>query len=100
MKKVVTLFVISIFLISGISLINAQQLTKEDKNTTFETLNQDDIVSMLQQLDEEMMLGYIENLVEIAVKYDEARFTGTAGCLEAMRYIVQEFSSFGMNVRS
>jgi hypothetical protein len=55
---------------------------------------------MLAQLDEEMMQGYIQKIVEITQKYPESRFTGTDGCDEVHNYIVKEFSSMGLNVRS
>ena len=99
MKKIITLFFVSIFLISSTSTISAQITTKEYKEMNFETLNKNDIVSMLQQLDEEMMLGYIQDLVEIAKRQETARLTGTEGCEEARDYILNELFNMGISTK-
>jgi hypothetical protein len=86
-------------LISTISIVNSENITKKDNATILKTLNEDDIVSMLEQLDEEMMQGYIQDLVEIAESYDASRLTGKEGCEEARDYILNEFFNIGINTK-
>ena len=83
------------------SIISGTQIRKNnDDPIILLSVGEDDIASMLEQLDEEMFLGYVEDLVAIAEKYEEARFTGTDGCVEARNFIIQEFANMRLNVRS
>ncbi|MFE3846087.1 M28 family peptidase [Thermoplasmatota archaeon] len=98
-KKLFVLVVIFCFLINSLVVtgmfINNNKLVVSPPNN-----EEDNITLMLEQLTEEMFLSYVEELVSIAQKYEEARFTGTEGCEEARNFIIQEFSNMGMNVRS
>ena len=98
-KKLFVLVVIFCFLINSLVVtgmhINNNELVVSPPNN-----EEDNITLMLEQLTEEMFLSYVEELVAIAEKYVEARFTGTDGCEEARNFIIQEFSNMGMNVRS
>lgn len=98
-KKLFVIVVIFCFLINSLVVtgahINNNELVVSPPNN-----EEDNITLMLEQLTEEMFLSYVEELVAIAEKYVEARFTGTEGCEEARNFIIQEFSYIGMNVRS
>ncbi len=98
-KKLFVLVVIFCFLINSLIVtgmhINNNELVVSPPNN-----EEDNITLMLAQLTEEMFLGYVEEIVAIAEKYQESRFTGTEGCEEARNFIIQEFSNMGMNVRS
>jgi len=98
-KKLFVIVVIFCFLINSLvatgAHINNNELVVSPPNN-----EEDNITLMLEQLTEEMFLSYVEELVAIAEKYVEARFTGTDGCEEARNFIIQEFSNMGMNVRS
>jgi len=98
-KKLFVIVVIFCFLINSLvatgAHINNNELVISPPNN-----EEDNITLMLEQLTEEMFLSYVEELVAIAEKYVEARFTGTDGCEEARNFIIQEFSNMGMNVRS
>jgi len=54
----------------------------------------EDVVSLIQQIDESMMLGYLENLTAFG-----PRVTATAACDEAGKYIYNEFKGMGLDVR-
>ncbi len=54
----------------------------------------DNIVDIITQIDESMILGYIENLTSYG-----PRVTGETGCIDAAEYIYNEFSSMGLEVR-
>jgi hypothetical protein len=99
-KKLLSLFVICCFL-SSASIISGNQIKKNnDPDISSLSVGENDIALMLEQLDEDMFLGYVEYLVAIAEKYEEARFTGTDGCEEARYFLVQEFANMRMDVRS
>ena len=51
----------------------------------------EEVIEMIQQLDEEMILGYLEDLVAFG-----PRVTGTNECEEAGDYIYNEFQSMGL----
>lgn len=53
-----------------------------------------DVVELIEQLDEDMMLGYLENLTAFG-----PRVTGQPACEEAGRYIYSEFEDMGLSVR-
>jgi hypothetical protein len=54
----------------------------------------EDIISMIQQLNETMYTGYLENITSIG-----PRVTGTPACDQAGRYIYNEFKNMGLEVR-
>jgi len=67
-------------------------LMREPPHTT---ATMDDIViSMLQQVDESIYLGYLEDLVAFG-----PRLTGTSACIAAAGYIYNQFASMGLAVR-
>ena len=101
MKKIISILIITIFLTSSTSIIAGRN---EVKNENIKSLNYENIGELIQQLDEEMMLGYIEDLVDISNKYRvtfpyNARLTGTIGCEEGAEYIYNKFSEMGLDVR-
>ena len=99
-KKLLVFFISSVFLCSSLIVSGAQISINKDLPSNTLSSGGGDIALMLEQLDEEMFLGYIEELVAIAEKYDDARLTGTEGCREARNFIIQEFANMGMNVIS
>ena len=52
------------------------------------------IIELLQQLNETLILGYLENLTAIG-----PRVTGTEGCDQAATYLYQTFQTMGVTVR-
>ncbi len=54
----------------------------------------EDIVSLIQGIDESMMVGYLENLTSFG-----PRVTATSACDEAGKYIYNEFKDMGLDVR-
>ncbi len=54
----------------------------------------DNIISMIQQLDEAMVLGYLENLTAFG-----PRVTSSPDCDDAGKYIYNEFKNMGLDVR-
>jgi hypothetical protein len=53
-----------------------------------------DIVELLQQLNETLILGYLENLTGFG-----PRRTGTEGCNQSARYLYNTFAAMGLDVR-
>ena len=53
-----------------------------------------DITELLQQIDESLMLGYLENLTSFG-----PRLTGTLACNQTAQYIYQTFQTMGLTVR-
>ena len=103
MRNKIILFIVVFCLVSTSTLIVADKIEIKNPENKFDNMlliNQDDsIISMLEQLDQEMMLTYIEDLVEIAEKYDTSRLTGTEGCEEARDYIINEFFNMNLNTK-
>ena len=54
----------------------------------------DNIIALIEQLDEELLLNYLENLTAFG-----PRVTGTSACEEAGEYIYNEFVNLGLEVR-
>jgi hypothetical protein len=54
----------------------------------------DDVVDLITQIDESLILGYLENLTSFG-----PRVTGETGCEESAGYIYNEFSNMGLEVR-
>jgi len=54
----------------------------------------DNIITLINQLDEELLLNYLENLTAFG-----PRVTGTSACEEAGEYIYNEFVNLGLEVR-
>ena len=103
MRYKITLLVLVFSIVSTNTVITAEKTdidsieSKQILNNIYSTNKEDIIISMLEQLDEETMLNYIEDLVEIAEKYDVSRLTGTEGCEEARDYILNEFFEMGID---
>ncbi len=53
-----------------------------------------DVTELLKQIDESLMLGYLENLTSFG-----PRLTGTPACDQAAQYIYQTFQSMGLAVQ-
>jgi len=54
----------------------------------------DNIIALINQVDEELLLNYLENLTAFG-----PRVTGTSACEEAGEYIYNEFVNLGLEVR-
>jgi len=80
---------ISLFLTSTIAQSENLKNTKIDE--------EDIILEIIQEIDSDMMLSYIQDLVTIANKHDVKRLTGTEGCEEAREYILSEFMELGIS---
>jgi len=53
-----------------------------------------DIVNLITQIDESMILGYLQDLTSFG-----PRVTGETGCVQASEYLYNEFVSMGLEVR-
>ena len=99
MIKKIMMILITFCMISSTNIIMGQSNLKEFQTINQSITNQEDmLLSIIGQIDEGMMLRYIENLVRIAEKHEVSRLTGTDGCEEAREYILNEFMSYGMSV--
>ena len=99
MRKKIMLMVIIFCMISSTNIIYGQKIVQEAKMENHTFSNQEEsILSIIKQIDEDMMLGYIEDLVSIAKKHEVPRLTGTKGCEEAREFILNEFMSYGISV--
>ena len=54
----------------------------------------DTVIEIIQQMDQDLILGYLEDLVAFG-----PRVTGEQACLDAGDYIYNEFESMGLDVR-
>ena len=101
MRDKIIIFIIVFCMVSTGTIISAEKIkirdSENDFNKTYSIGDEDTIVSMLEQLNQDMMLGYIEDLVEIAERHDKSRLTGTEGCEEGRDYIVNEFFEMGIS---
>jgi len=88
MKKIysiiLVIFILSIF----------NPVYKSAPNLISNNLIDSDIVSMIEELDESLYLGYIQNLTAFG-----SRVTGTDNIDEAGKYIYNEFKKMGLDVR-
>lgn len=107
MKEIMVSLFATCLLLSATTIITGQKEVIDgpvDDKGTLQITDEDIIPMLLDQLDEEMMLGYIEDLVDISNKYCKvfpysARLTGTEGCEEGADYIYQQFDEMGLDVR-
>jgi hypothetical protein len=88
MKKIFSI----ILLVSILSILNPVYKGAEYQTKSLSVDN--NIISMIQELDESLYLGYLENLTDIG-----PRVTGTDNCLEAGEYIYNEFKKMNLDVR-
>ena len=68
-------------------------LVREPIKITAVTMN-DMVIDMIEQVDESIYLGYLENITGFG-----PRRTGTASCIAAAAYIYSQFESMGLDVR-
>ncbi len=61
---------------------------------TIQCLNNENIVSLIQQIDEDLYLGFLENLTSFG-----PRVTATQTCEDAGEYIYNEFQEMGLDTR-
>jgi aminopeptidase YwaD len=73
-------------------IFNYQKISNPPKKTL--GVKDETIIEVLNQIDETIILGYLENLTEFG-----PRVTGTTECTEAGDYIYNEFEEMGLDVR-
>jgi len=61
---------------------------------TIQYVNNEEIVSLIQQIDEDLYLGFLENLTSFG-----PRVTDTQACEDAGEYIYNEFQEMGLDTR-
>ena len=76
--------------LSVIWMVNAEQISIVTQNSYYD----EDIVSLIQQLDETMYLSYLEDITAFG-----PRVTGSAACYNTGDYIYNEFKNMGLGVR-
>ena len=106
MKKLIAICVVIVLCCSSTTVFALQKQITNNGSEKIQNdigpllIGGDDIMPiLLEQLDETMLLGYIEDLVDISESRYLSRFTGTEGCEEARNYIVQEFENMGLDVK-
>jgi len=106
MKKIIVLGIVMILGFSSTTVFALQKQITNNGSGKIQNgigpllIGGDDIMPiLLEQLDETMLLGYMEDLVDISKSRYLSRFTGTEGCKEAKNYIVQEFENMGLDVK-
>ena len=67
---------------------------KSNQPRTFFNQDQETIIEILESIDEELILGYLEDLVAFG-----PRVTGSQAVADAGVYIYEEFDSYGLEVR-
>ena len=63
-------------------------------NEIIKTSFNEDVISLINDIDDRMMLGYLENLTSFG-----PRVTATSACNESGEYIYNEFNNMGLDVR-
>lgn len=91
MKKLINI-IITLFLIFSATSISGN-IIKPIKPIENNLINEDDIIDMINQLNESLYLGYLEDIVSFG-----PRVTATESCFEAGTYIYNEFTTMGLNV--
>jgi hypothetical protein len=91
-KKIIYLLIIFLLVVS------ASSISSRDINTIHfnenNIINEEVIIDMIEQLNESLYLGYLEDIVSFG-----ARYTGTENCYEAGTYIYNEFSNMSLDVK-
>ena len=82
-KKIIGIFVMTLLIIPTLNVTG----------NIVEGVNED-VVSMIEELDENLFLGYLEDFVAFGPKV-----TGTTECYEAGTYLHNQFESMGLDVR-
>ena len=88
-KKIVILFIT--FLIINIAPVSSFEISNEK---IIKTSFDEKVVSLIQKLDENIYLSYLENLTSFGPKV-----TSTQGCEDAGEYIYNEFIGMGLETR-
>jgi hypothetical protein len=91
-KKFVYILFLVFLIISATSSSSRLIIRKENYHNNI--FNDDVIVDMINQLNESLYLGYLEDIVAFGERY-----TGTDSCFEAGTYIYNEFLSMDLEVR-
>jgi hypothetical protein len=93
-KKIIGIFV-CMLMITSVTVIGGYQVEyKDNQSSDLLQKGDKDIIDMIQQLDETMYLGYLENLTAFG-----PHVTGTIECEAAGTYIYNEFQTMGLDVR-
>jgi len=98
-KEIILIFVILCLISSSLTVSGLKINLKQNSNKNLFSSEEDIIPDILQQITEEMILDYIQDLVAIAEKYEVSRLTGTEGCEEAADYIINEFLGLGLKTK-
>ena len=77
-------------------VFETNEITEEISEPPVITLdaNEETIIEILENIDEDLVLGYLEDLVAFG-----PRVTGTSPCHQAGDYIYDEFESYGLEAR-
>ena len=94
MKKIIGFFIVMLLIVSTSSVASLTMQTNEKEQPRFTTSINEDIIELIQQVDETMYLGYLEDIVAFG-----PRVTGTSECEDAGTYIYNEFESMGLETR-
>jgi len=87
-KKIKSIAIISIFLISSLSLV-----TTSNANKINQINSETNIIEMIQEVEESSLYYYHSNLVDYGPRY-----TGSINCNLAGQYIYDEFEEMGLDV--
>jgi hypothetical protein len=94
MKKIIGIFISMLLIFTASSTANIIVLTNNLEQYYFTTYLNDNIIEMMEQIDNNLFLSYLEDFVAFGPK-----ITGTTECYEAGTYLHNQFKSMGLDVR-
>jgi len=74
--------------------VDVEKSIQNPPNNIVPNSNNYDIIDLINQIDEQLILGYLENLTSFG-----PRVTGEVACEQAAEYIYNEFSNMSLQVR-
>ncbi len=93
-KKIIGIFIFMLLIIYTLTVAGNIIESEGEDNPNYIQSNTVDVIEIIQQMDEAMFLGYIENITAFG-----PRETETNASMEAGSYIFDEFTSMGLEVR-
>ena len=89
MKKIIGILIVMLFIfqVTSLFLISADEIGSDEQTSNYN----DDVISMINQVDENKIKGYLEDFVSFGYKK-----TGSENCKMAAEYIYDKFQEFGL----
>jgi hypothetical protein len=94
LKRIIGIFIMMLLIISTSSTANLSiRIDEKEQLMLIKSINED-IIDMIEQIDENIYLGYLESIVNFG-----PRKTGTNECEQTATYIYTELENMGLDVR-